>query len=71
MTFTLINCECMAVYTTQAFGGKEYRQMRIYFASALGLNIIITVVCCVIYWYMDKILILVSFEPELSRLARD
>jgi Na+-driven multidrug efflux pump len=71
MTFTQVNCECMAVYTTQCFEGKAYKKMRIYFASALILNFIITIFCCVVYYNMDKILIFVWFEPELSRLARD
>jgi Na+-driven multidrug efflux pump len=61
----------MAVYTTQCFEGKAYKKMRIYFASALILNFIITIFCCVVYYNMDKILIFVWFEPELSRLARD
>lgn len=70
-TLIVINCECMAIKATQAFGGMSYLPMRLSFVHGLLMNLLITLGCTWLYKDLDRILISINFDATLSKISRD
>ncbi|WZZ83180.1 hypothetical protein YC2023_103752 [Brassica napus] len=53
----------------QAYGAKEYEKLGTYTYSAIASNIPICILISIIWIYMDKLLISLGQDPDISRVA--
>ena len=68
-TFTQVNGETQGITCSKAFGSGDYQLMRLSFYRGFSWNIMVTLLSCVIYYYMDIILLAAGFEKEMVTQA--
>lgn len=68
-TFTQVNGETQGITCSKAFGSGDYQLMRLSFYRGFTWNICVTLMSCVMYYYMDKILLAAGFEETMVEQA--
>lgn len=68
-TFTQVNGETQGISCSKAFGGQDWKNMRLGFYRGLIWNYAVTIMSAVLYLFMDKILLAAGFEAEMTRQA--
>lgn len=53
----------------QGFGAKVYGMMGVYLQASCILSAIVSTVISIMWWYSDRILILLHQDPEIAQLA--
>ncbi|KAL0757346.1 hypothetical protein Bca101_095014 [Brassica carinata] len=62
-------CGALDTLCGQAYGAKEYEKLGTYTYSAIASNIPICILISIIWIYMDKLLISLGQDPDISRVA--
>merc|ERR1712241_992177 len=68
-TFTQVNGETQGITCSKAFGSGDYQLMRLSFYRGFTWNVCVTLMSCVMYYYMDKILLAAGFEETMVEQA--
>merc|ERR1711874_693167 len=68
-TFTQVNGETQGITCSKAFGSGDHQLMRLSFYRGFTWNILVTLTSCVLYYYMDKILLAAGFEASMVEQA--